>query len=182
MPQEYLVPPLPPSPPYGIETRHIDERLAGWGRRLLQLLIIGIPLLAAILGFLGGGAPRITRAAAPSAQLTVETPRVLRSGNWFETWVIVESAADIADLTIAIDQSLWRRMSIDTLVPDAEKAESGGGRFTYSFGPLSRNERFVLKLDGQIQPYGLRRLGGRIALRDGESPLVSVPVSLLVLP
>lgn len=168
--------------PYGIGAGHFGERPVRRMRPLLQLLIIGIPLAAAMLGFLGGGAPRIIRAASPGAQLTVEAPRVLRSGNWFETRVIVEPAADVADLAIAIDQPLWRRMSIDTLVPDAEKAESAEGRFTYSFGPVAGGERFVLKLDGQIQPYGLRILNGRIGVRDGDNPLVSAPVTLVVLP
>jgi hypothetical protein len=182
MPQEPVVSTTSSSPPYGIAPRHIEERSRGWGLSLIKLAVVGVPLAAALLGWLGGTAPTITRAASPSARLAVEAPAILRSGNWFEARVVVEPRVDIADLTIAIDQPLWRRMSIDTFAPDAEKAESKSGRFSYRFGPLPRGERFVLKLDGQIQPYGLRRLQGRVTVRDGERPLVSVPVSLVVLP
>lgn len=168
--------------PFGIDARHLEGRSRGWGRALLRFLIIAVPLLAAVLGLLGGGPASVTRAAAPGVALTVETPRILRSGNWFESRITVRPALDIADLTIAVDQSLWRQMSIDTMTPDADKARSRNGVFSYSFGPAKRGEPFVLKLDGQIQPHLLRRLDGRIAVRDGERVLVSAPVSVLVLP
>ncbi len=182
MPDTRAAPSASSPPPFGILPRHIGGGALGWGRPLGRFVVIGVPLLAALLGLLGGGAPHVTSVASSTVTLSVEAPRVLRSGNWFETRVIVEPAADIADLTIAVDRPLWRRMSIDTMAPDAEKAESTGGAYAYGFGPVRRGERFVLKLDGQIQPQWLRRLHGRIAVRDGDRPLASVPVSLLVLP
>lgn len=170
------------APPFGIGEEHISPRSTGWVRRSLTVLLIGVPLAAALLGLLGGGNDEATTARARQAALTVEMPRVLRSGNWFETLVTVEPAADIKDLAIAIDQPLWRGMSIDTAVPDADKVEALDGRFTYTFGPLKRGERFVFKLDGQIQPRGLRRLSGRISALDGERELAGLPVEVLVLP
>jgi len=180
MPQELAAPPSTPLP-YRIEERHLQARRKSW-RPLLLLVILGIPLLSALLGLLGGGTPRTATASTTAVKLTMETPRVLRSGNWFETQMIVDTTVDVADLTIAIDQALWRRMSVDTLVPDAKEAKSVDSRFVYSFGPVARGERFVFKLDGQIQPYGLRRLEGRVTVRDGERPLASLPVTVLVLP
>jgi hypothetical protein len=168
--------------PYGIDAQHFEGCSQGWGRASLRFLVIAVPLLAAVLGLLGGGPASVTRAAGSGVALTIETPRVLRSGNWFESRIVVWPAVDIADLTIAVDQPLWRQMSIDTMAPDADKAQSRNGVFSYSFGPAKRGEPFMLKLDGQIQPRLLRRLDGRIAVRDGERVLVSAPVSVLVLP
>jgi hypothetical protein len=67
-------------------------------------------------------------------------------------------------------------------VPDAEKAESLDGTFAYSFGPVRKGERFLLKFDGQIQPHWYRRLSGRIGIKDGEQPLADLPISITVLP
>lgn len=169
-------------PPYGIGERHLHSRFLSRWRPWLAVVLLGAPLLAALLGFLGGGREATFHAASPQAAMTITTPGVLRSGNWFETRIVVEPRADIADLTVAIDDSLWRGMSIDTLVPDAEKAESKDGSFTYGFGPMKAGERFVLKIDGQIQPRGLRRLRGDVTLRDGDLALIAAPVSIQVLP
>lgn len=170
------------SPPLGIGERHLRSRFLSRWRPWLAAVLFGVPLLAALLGFLGGGRDATFRAASPQAAMTITTPGVLRSGNWFETRVLVEPRADIADLTVAIDDPLWRGMSIDTLVPDAEKAESKDGSFAYGFGRVKAGERFVLKIDGQIQPRGLRRLRGDVTLRDGDRPLAVAPVSIQVLP
>ena len=169
-------------PPYGIGDRELRSGFLARWRPWLAIVLLGAPLLAALSGFLGGGPERMFRAASPQAVMTIATPGVLRSGNWFETRIVVEPRADIADLTVAIDDPLWRGMSIDTLVPDAEKAESKDDSFAYGFGPVKAGERFVLKIDGQIQPRGLRRLRGDVTLRDGDRPLASAPVSIQVLP
>lgn len=183
MPQDSAQPvPKPTSPPFGIGSHHLESRSPPWRRGLLSLVLIGGPLLAAMLGLLGGTGPSATRVRTPAALLVVETPAILRSGNWFETLVTVEPTEDVADLTIALDQPLWRAMSIDTLAPDAEKSEAKDGTFSYSFGPLRRGQRFVLKLDGQIQPRGFRVLRGRVAASDGDRLLAAVALSTKVLP
>ena len=168
--------------PFGIGERHFAPQAPRWLRPALVLALIVLPLLAAFLGLLGGGPEPVRVARSPEATLTVVTPAILRSGNWFETQVVVEPNQDIADLSIAVDQPLWRGMSIDTAIPDPEKLESLEGEFTYGFGPLRRGERFLFKLDGQIQPRGFRRMSGRITVKDGERALVAVPVTLTVLP
>lgn len=168
--------------PIGLEERHIRPRSPIWTRRVWILLLIGGPLALAMLGWLGGAEDRTMAVRTASANLTVETPTVLRSGNWFETRIVVEPQRDTTSLALAIDDRLWRGMSIDTAIPDAEKVEATGGRFTYTFGPVARGERLVFKLDGQIQPRGFRRLTGTIAAKDGEATLAQVPVALMVLP
>jgi hypothetical protein len=122
------------------------------------------------------------RADRPPPLGRCDRPRILRSGNWFETRLTVQPSRDIADLVVEIDEPLWRAMSIDTLVPDADKVESLDGTFAYSFGPVRKGERFLLKFDGQIQPHWLRRISGHIAIRDGETELAGTPLSIMVLP
>lgn len=169
-------------PPYGIAARHFTPRHGPWLRPTLILLLIGLPLLAAMLGWLGGGAEPVTSAAGSQARVEIAAPRILRSGNWFETQVRVDPRRDIADLTVGFDEELWRFMSVDTLMPDAESAEFGDGRFTFHFGPVKAGDRFVLKIDGQIQPRWFRRQTGRVTVLDDERELVSAPVALTVLP
>jgi hypothetical protein len=168
--------------PFGLDERHARPPRTAWLRNLGVAVFIGLPIAAALAGLLGGGAPRVTTAATPAALMSVTAPAVLRSGNWFETEVIVTPAAPVDDLTIRIDKTLWHRLSIDTMVPDAESAEALDGRYIYHFGKVEARQRFTLKLDGQIQPAGLRRLTGAFEAADGERPLVRVPIRIMVLP
>lgn len=168
--------------PFALAPRHLAPRHRRLTRDMLAALVIGLPLAAAMLGLLGGNDPATATIRSPAAQLSVTAPQVLRSGNWFEVEMQVVPTADVADLTIAIDRELWRRLSIDTMVPDAESAESLDGRYRYHFGPVKRGQPFALKIDGQIQPDGARRLEGRVVTGDGERQAASMPVGITVLP
>jgi hypothetical protein len=182
MPQERASVGEPSSFPFGIGRHHLSPQWPRLMRHLLVFTFIGLPLLAAMVGLLGGGSEPVKVARSPEATLTVVSPSILRSGNWFETAIVVEAHDDIADVAIAIDQPLWRGMSIDTEIPDPVKLESLEREFTYSFGPLARGERLLFKLDGQIQPRGPRRMSGRITVRDAGRALAAVPMTLTVLP
>lgn len=168
--------------PFAIGEQHMSPSHRRPLRDVLAAVIIGGPIGAALFGLLGGNDAATATVRAPAAQVSVTAPQVLRSGNWFEVEVEVAPSADVPDLTIAIDRALWRRLSVDTMVPDAESAESLDGRYRYHFGPVKRGETFVLKIDGQIQPDGMRRLQGRVTAGDGERPLADVPIGITVLP
>lgn len=182
MPQHRAISPPASRPPFGLDAGDVNRRGSKWVRQLLVPLLVGGPLVAAALGWLGGGGAEVSTAHGPDATMSVETARVLRSGNWFETRVAVKPKRDIADLAISIDQSLWQDLSVDTAIPDAESVEALNGRFTYRFGAVKGGDRFLFKLDGQIQPRGMRRLAGTIVARDGERALASVPLTIQVLP
>ncbi|MDP3676658.1 MAG: hypothetical protein Q8R44_16435 [Novosphingobium sp.] len=176
-----------PRMPVGIGREHLAPSGPRWLRPLLLWVAIGVPIALALTGALGGGQPGrwvVQRESSDrtSRILVVETPWVIRSGNWFETRVEIVPPADVADLVVAIDDPLWRRMSIDTVLPDAEKAEYREGAFRLSFGPAKAGELRVVKFDGQIQPWGPRRLKGHYRVLDGDAAFADVAVSVTVMP
>lgn len=172
----------PSQAPYGIDPLHCEvPGLARW-RTPLATAVFVVVLGSALAGWLGGGAPDVTEYRAPEAKATLEYEPVLRSGNWFETVLNVTPAHDAADLVIAVDQPLWRGMSIDTLTPDAESVEATDGRYAHHFGKVKAGETFRMKFDGQIQPRALRTLSGSIRIEDGDRPLLSIPLNVTVLP
>ncbi|MFC4296314.1 hypothetical protein ACFO0A_14750 [Novosphingobium tardum] len=148
----------------------------------LVAVIILVPLLAAVMGYVGGGPAAILQARPPAADLTVITPPTLRSGNLFETKVIATPRNQVGDLTVAIEEPLLRRVSIDTVTPEAESAGFEDGSFEFSFGPAQPGKPVEVKFDGQIQPWGWRTLHGEIMLLDGKTKLAAVPVTVRVLP
>jgi hypothetical protein len=169
-------------PPFGITDSH--GRIGGFARwrTPVAVLFFAVVLGSAMLGWLGGGGSRSVHKDTGQASVTVRHEPILRSGNWFETMVIVRPKRDVGDLVISVSDELWRGMSIDTQIPDAESVESTGGRYSFHYGALAANEVFRLKLDGQIQPHALRRLAGDLVVADGEAPLASVQLALTVLP
>lgn len=168
--------------PFAIGPQHLAQARRSRWRNGLAVAVLGALLIAAALGALGGGASRRTRSQGEGVAAELVYDPIVRSGNWFETVLTVEPTADIKDLTVAVDENLWSRMSIDTVVPDAESAEALDGRYTYHFGEVKAGERFRLKLDGQIQPGLPRRQSGAITVLDDKRPMITLPVQLTVLP
>ena len=171
-----------PQAPYGIDAYHCEvERYARW-RTPLAVVVFIVVLGSALLGWLGGGAASVKAYVSPSAKVVLEHEPILRSGNWFETVLTVTPARDVKDLIMAVDQPLWRGMSIDTIAPDAESAEGLDGTYSYHFGAVKAGEALRIKFDGQIQPRALRVLEGDITIADDKSDLIAIPLSITVLP
>jgi hypothetical protein len=168
--------------PYGIDAYHCEvERFARW-RTPLAVLVFVVVLGSALLGWLGGGGASVKAYVSPAAKVMLEHEPILRSGNWFETVLTVTPARDVKDLVMAVDQPLWRGMSIDTIAPDAESAEGLGGTYSYHFGAVKAGEPLRIKFDGQIQPRALRVLEGDITIADDKTGLIAIPLSITVLP
>ena len=174
--------PRAPAPPFGITPKHIAGRALSRWRTVISVVVLTGVMLLAFSGLLGGASSSRIEARGEGLSGALEYDPVVRSGNWFETFVTVRAASDVQDLTIVVDHDLWRQMSIDTMAPDAESAEALGGTYAYHFGPVKAGETFRLKLDGQIQPGLWRRQNGTIHIRDGERERMAFPVTLTVLP
>lgn len=178
--------PSAPDLPFAIGPQHMIERTLSRWRNMIAALVLGALLLAAMTGMLGGGPSQRVTFAGPGVTGELVYDPIVRSGNWYETEITLRVTGDVKDLTVAIDEPLWSRLSIDTLAPDAESAEALDGRYSYHFGEVKAGERFRLKLDGQIQPGMPRRQSGSIRVLEGatdpERELLAVPLSLTVLP
>src|SRR5688572_30704008 len=96
-----------PAMPEGIAHEHLAPPGPRWLRPPSLWVVIGIPIALALAGMLGGGPPGrwvVQREASggTSRILVVETPRAIRSGNWFETRLEIVPPADVADLVVAV--------------------------------------------------------------------------------
>ncbi|MGN6621169.1 MAG: hypothetical protein ACTHKR_08935 [Sphingomonas sp.] len=168
--------------PEGIAPEHAHLPDARRRPGLLSLIVLGLLMIAALAGVFGGGRGATLTAASPQATLTVHTNRVLRNGVFFETRIAIAAHTDLADATVVLPPSLWRDMTINSTVPQAASEEFKTGAFRFHYGKLAAGEALELKIDGQINPPLFRGTRGFIALADGDRALVSIPVSITVLP
>lgn len=150
--------------------------------RLLSLIVLAALMIAALAGLFGGGKAPTLIARAPQATLAVHTNRVLRNGVFFETRIGITAQADLADATLLLPPGLWRDMTINSTEPQAASEDFKDGAFRFHYGKLAAGDTLEIKIDGQINPPLFRGTRGYVALADGDRRLVSIPLSITVLP
>ena len=149
---------------------------------LVSIVVLGALMLAALSGVLAGARSTARVVEAPAARIVVQTPERLRNGEFFETRLSVTARADIADATIAVPATLWRDMTINTMIPAAGEEAFQDGAFRFRYGPLKADDTLELKFDGQINPPLTLGTSGEFALYDGDRRLGAVPMRIRVLP
>lgn len=169
--------------PDGLSPGHgVEAKLPSVLRRLLPTLFLGAIIGASATGIYGGLKNPEHRAEGSRAALTVNAPRVLRNGEFFEMRFRIEAAAPLEDATLTIDETYLHDITVNTMIPQAEKEESKDGTFSFAYGSLEAGERIDIKLDGQINPALFLGTEGTVAVRDGKTELARLPMQLTVLP
>jgi hypothetical protein len=168
--------------PDGIEYRHLhgaaSSSLHVWP---LNLAGLGILLVAALLGAFGIS-ERVS-ASNDGVRLTVEGPKRIRSGEFFEMVFIVEAERRIGAAVLRVDEDIWHDVTINTMIPAAAEETSRDGAHEFHFGPIEAGSRFLWKVDGQINPaYPPELDDGAISIADSTSILATVEYSMRVLP
>jgi hypothetical protein len=168
--------------PQGITRQHIAQTGPPWLQTMSAFIVFGAVVAFGLSSMAGGYPhPRIG-ANAPEAVLVVESPARIRNGEFFEIRFSITARQPISDATLAISNSYLRDITINTMLPGAEKEESKDGSYRLSFGPLAPGDSLHFKMDGQINPSMFGGTHGQISLLDGETPLARLPVSMTVLP
>lgn len=149
---------------------------------LFRFLLLAAILVVALLGFLGGAPSAIRTTTSPAADLVIDAPATLRNGNLFEMRLDVVAHSAIDDAVLAVPEGLWREVTVNSMIPAADKEESKDGEFRFHFGAMKAGERLQVKLDGQLNPPLFGSISGPIRLLDGDRALVTAPYNLKVIP
>jgi hypothetical protein len=169
-------------PPDGI----LDEHQAGrggpaWVTGAAGVLVLAAVLVAGILGVFG--AEGTVQAGGDVAMLSVNGPNRIRSGEFFEMRFTVIAREQIAEPVVTVAASVWKDITINTMVPAPAEESFSGEAYRFSFEPLSAGDRLVFQVDGQINPDHLPGLtSGEIELLDADRVLAELRYELGVLP
>lgn len=172
------VPPLPD----GIEDRHARPKRFHAYANLVSLLVLGALMVTAMTGWLAGGRTTPRRVAGPAAKMIAAIPDRLRNGEFFEMRLTIQATQPIADATIAVPATLWRDMTINSMIPAASEEAFKDGAFRFRYGRLKAGDTLALKIDGQINPPLTIGTRGTIALYDGDTRVAALPVHIRILP
>jgi hypothetical protein len=139
-------------------------------------------MVLAFSGLFGGQPHPTTSIDAPSASVSLQLPRRIRNGEFFEMRIKVETKRPFDDLTLAVSSSYWRDLTINTMIPAPSKETSEDGHYLFSYGKVEMAKSFTIKIDGQINPPLFRGNDGDIELRDGDIVIATIPVQMKVMP
>ncbi|MFA7439388.1 MAG: hypothetical protein WCZ66_00285 [Sphingomonadaceae bacterium] len=147
-----------------------------------SLLVLGGILLLAMTGWAGGQPNRIFVEDTDGVRLEVSWPKITRNGLIFETRIRIEPKRPVDDLVLGVSSSLWRDITINSMIPAATGEESRRGLFRFSYGTAEAGEVIEIKIDGQINPPLFGGTQGHIAIFDDEVELARIPLTMEVRP
>jgi hypothetical protein len=175
-------PPADLSYPDGLSGANAENGRRGFGHASpAAIVILGLILLVSLTGALGGGRPADRQVETPAGVITVNSPRVLRNGVFFETTVRFDARQDLQRAVLAFPSALFENVTINTMIPGAEESFEDG-EFRLDFGPLPAGQSLFFKLDGQVNPSPTRIKRGYFSVYDGDIRLGALPVDIWVLP
>jgi len=160
------------APPRGL-TRHANP---------LSLGLLGLLIVLAFAGVLGGQPQPTKTAETGAARIEVNSPDVIRNGEFFETRIVVTPRRAFADLVIGVTPSLWRDLTVNTMIPGAAEESFADGAYRFSYGPTEAGAPLVIKIDSQINPSLFGGTSGRFIVYDGEAAVAELPIAMRVLP
>ncbi|HLT92715.1 MAG TPA: hypothetical protein VKZ85_17400 [Woeseiaceae bacterium] len=169
------------SRPDGIEPGHVHgrgTRLHAWPTALVLFAIV----LALAAGGSFGRRDTVT-VDREGIRLSAEGPVRIRSGEFFEMLLTVETDREIRDAVLSVAPGIWRDVTINTMIPQPTDESFEDGAFAFRFGALRAGTRLLVKVDGQVNPvYPPGRKHGTISLADGGATLASLDYAMRVLP
>lgn len=169
------------SRPDGIEPGHVQARgtrLHAWPTALVLFAIV----LALAAGGSFGRRDTVT-VDREGIRLSAEGPVRIRSGEFFEMLLTVETDREIRDAVLSVAPGIWRDVTINTMIPQPTDESFEDGAFAFRFGALRAGTRLLVKVDGQVNPvYPPGRKHGTISLADGGATLASLDYAMRVLP
>lgn len=169
-------------PPDGVLEEQTRSRL--WDRHAspAAILLLGGILAFAFAGLAGGQPSPTIHGEFGTARLSVKTPTILRNGEFFESQIEIAPDIPLADAQLGIGSSLWRDITINSMIPAASEERFEQGEYRFSYGAIGANETLSVKIDGQINPPLFAGTAGDIALYDGDRFVGRLKLEIRVLP
>ncbi|HET6630476.1 MAG TPA: hypothetical protein VFG91_11935 [Woeseiaceae bacterium] len=167
--------------PEGIEPRHIHEAhgsgIMTWG----GVVLLGVLLIVALCGVFGKTTTLAD--AGEGVKLTIEGPKRIRSGEYFEMMFTIETEREIKDAVLSVDADVWHDFTVNTMIPAATEEGFENGSFDFHYGALPPGTRLLVKVDGQVNPrYPPGPNQGAIEVTDGPATLASIDYTIMVFP
>jgi hypothetical protein len=152
---------------------HVDlhgRNIEPWFRRAGLLVLLGICALG--LANVFGQHTHVLSADSSAAKLTVETPGAARGGLIYQSIFTIEAHEDLSEPTLHLEHGWFDGLTINTVQPDAVEWGQREERNTLKLPAIAPGEKFVLRLQYQVNPTVLGRRSQDVVLMDAGTELV----------
>jgi hypothetical protein len=149
-------------------------------RRLVLVLLLA--LIAVALANVFGQSPASSSVEGRTASMTVSAPDSLRGGLIFQATFDVQALRELRKAELVLDPGWFEGMTLNSTVPDPIGWAQRDGRSVLELGHIPAGERYVLRLQFQVNPTSL---GGRtqgVRLEDGGKTVAVLHRSATVFP
>ncbi len=163
--------------------RHRDlegRRGEAWIRRAI-LLVLFAALVAALANLFGQRASDAAR-SAPSAELEIRAPTVVRGGLLYQARFRISARQELKKATLVLDRGWLEGLTINTVEPAPLGEASRNGDLALELGHVPAGQQYVLYLQNQVNPTSIGRRHQTTTLLDGDRVIVAMPRSLTVFP
>jgi hypothetical protein len=145
-----------------------------WSRRILLTLLVlfcGAALLNAF-----GQEPDVDTA------LAIKAPERVRGGIYYEMRFEVRAERELREAVLVLGSGWFEGITINTILPGPIGEASRDGDVSFELGRVPAGARYVLWLQGQVNPTTVSRRDVSVELYDGETLLARHDRTLTVLP
>jgi hypothetical protein len=149
---------------------------------IFSLSVLGGLLALAATGSLGGGKNPTVTMTGDAVAVDLNMPSVIRNGQFFETRIAITALRPMSEVVIAVEPSLWRDFTVNSMIPAASEERFKGGLYQFSYGELGQGERLFVKVDSQINPALFGGTSGQLIVLDKDTVVARIPLSIRVLP
>jgi hypothetical protein len=160
-------------PDYLDRSSHVDlhgRNVEPWVRRagLFVLLVICALGLANVFG----QHTHVLSIDSAAAKLTVETPAAARGGLIYQSIFTIEAHEELSKPTLHLEPGWFDGLTINTVEPDAVEWGQLDERNTLELPAIAPGDKFVLRLQYQVNPTVLGRRSQDVLLMDGGTELL----------
>lgn len=156
------------------------SRLEPWLQRAGVVVLVAF--LAAALANVFGQKVETATATAAAAELEVEAPTAVRTGLVYEAQFRITARRTLAEPMLVFDSGWFDGLTINTMSPDTVDWVQRDGRNVLSYDAVPAGSELVVRFEYQVNPTTFGTREQRVALEDGETPIVTVDRDLTVFP
>lgn len=172
------------SAPQGLTLKH-NRDFAGaerkpWTRRILLSLLGLFILLGLVNAF--GQRPSTTSAEGSSAELTLYSPKRVRSGLYFESRFRIDATREVRNAILVLDPGWLEGMTLNTVTPAPLAEGSRDGRIVFELGRIPAGEEYLLFLQFQANPTNVGHRSADVDLYDGDRLVAHINRTITVFP
>ena len=150
-------------------------------RRAVLVLLLGI-IVAALVGVFGQSPASSSVEGAGRTRLSLSAPEALRGGLIYQAKFEIHARQELRKAALVLDSGWFEGVTLNSTVPDPLGWAQRDGRSVVDLGHIPAGERYVLRLQFQVNPTSVGHRTQNVRLEDGGKTIAFIRRSATIYP